>query len=74
MALKKRSVSVAGKKTSISLETEFWDALHELARERSEPLHKIVAAVNADRKSSNLSSTLRVFILQQYRDRAKNVG
>jgi predicted DNA-binding ribbon-helix-helix protein len=74
MAVKKRCIRIAGRKTSISLEIEFWDALLDLARDRSEPLYKVVATVNADKTEPNLTSALRVFILREYKERAKIVG
>ena len=64
--IKKRSVSIAGHATSLSLEAEFWSALQEVARMRGLSLNRLVASVDAAR-AGNLSSTLRVFVLDCYR-------
>ena len=63
----KRSVTVAGHSTSISLEPEFWDALERAAEENSLPLNALVARIDADRAARadppNLASALRVWLL-----------
>lgn len=65
-AIKKRSVVIAGHATSLSLEAEFWDALQEIARRRGISLNRLVASVDAERRG-NLSSSLRIFVLECYR-------
>lgn len=65
-AIKKRSVLIAGHATSLSLEVEFWSALQEVARIRGLSLNRLVASVDAAR-AGNLSSALRVFVLDCYR-------
>ena len=62
-AIKKRSVVVAGHKTSVSLEQPFWDELARLAETRGVSLNSLIGAVDKGR-DSNLSSALRVFVLQ----------
>ncbi|HLJ18912.1 MAG TPA: ribbon-helix-helix domain-containing protein [Stellaceae bacterium] len=64
--IKKRSVLIAGHATSLSLEAEFWSALHEIARRRGLSLNRLIATVDAGRPG-NLSSALRVFVLDCYR-------
>ena len=64
--IRKRSVVIAGHATSLSLEAEFWSALQEIARRRRESLNSLVAGVDATR-AGNLSSALRVFVLECYR-------
>jgi predicted DNA-binding ribbon-helix-helix protein len=64
----KRSVVVAGHKTSISLEDEFWKGFHEIAGERAQTLSHLVATVDAKRQHGNLSSAIRLFVLGFYRD------
>jgi predicted DNA-binding ribbon-helix-helix protein len=64
--LRKRSVLVAGHATSLSLEEPFWTALREVARRRGLSLNALVATVDAQRPG-NLSSALRVFVLDCYR-------
>ena len=63
----KRSVVVAGHKTSVSLEDAFWNGLKEIARERHMTLSELVAEIDAHRQLGNLSSTLRLFVLDFYR-------
>ena len=65
----KRSIVIAGHKTSVSLEGEFWDSLKEIARERGTTLGALVAAIDANRQHANLSSAIRLFVLGVYRDR-----
>jgi len=52
--LEKRSLSLAGHRTSVALEPEFWAALDELARKRNEPLSRLVAGVDAERAESGV--------------------
>ena len=72
-AIVKRSVVIAGQKTSVSLEDSFWAALKELAREQNVPLCDLITSVNAQRSVGNLSSTLRLFVLEHFRERATRV-
>ena len=67
-AIIKRSVVVAGHKTSVSLEDQFWDAMKEIAKHRNMTLSDLVAGIDSDRKFSNLSSAIRLFVLGFYRD------
>jgi predicted DNA-binding ribbon-helix-helix protein len=66
----KRSVDIAGHRTSISLEAEFWDALKDAAAVRHVPLRRLVAEIDAERGAHNLSSAIRVFVLAEIRRRA----
>jgi predicted DNA-binding ribbon-helix-helix protein len=61
--LSKHSLVIAGHRTSISLERTFWEALQAIARERHVSTVALVASVDAGRGEANLSSALRVFIL-----------
>ena len=63
MTVEKRSVLVAGHRTSVSLEPEFWEALKEIAARRGLSLSQMVAEIDAGR-SGNLSSAIRVFVLK----------
>jgi len=63
----KRSIVIAGHKTSVSLEDAFWKGLKEIASERDLTLSEMVAAIDSARDSSNLSSTIRLFVLDHYR-------
>ncbi len=61
--LKKRSVRIAGHETSITLEDEFWDVLRSIAEEQNISLNQLITHIDEDR-DRNLSSALRVYILQ----------
>ena len=63
----KRSVVVAGHKTSVSLEDEFWRGLKEIAGGRHVTLSDLVATINSERRHGNLSSAIRLFVLDFYR-------
>jgi len=63
----KRSIAISGYKTSISLEDAFWNALKEIAKARNTRVSELVAAIDSERQHVNLSSTLRVFVLEFYR-------
>lgn len=65
-ALRKRSVVVAGHRTSVSLENAFWAALADLARDRGVSLNVLVTEIDAGR-TGNLSSALRVHALTAQR-------
>lgn len=65
--LRKRSLAIAGHRTSVSLEAPFWDALGELARARGLSVQALVAAIDRSRGESNLSSAIRVHVLEAYR-------
>jgi predicted DNA-binding ribbon-helix-helix protein len=62
-AVVKRSLSIAGHRTSISLEDAFWSELKAIAANRSVPISALVAAIDAERAGANLSSAIRVFVL-----------
>ena len=66
----KRSVVVAGHKTSISLEEPFWKGLKEIASKRRQSLSELVGGIDADRTFGNLSSAVRMFVLNHYQERA----
>jgi predicted DNA-binding ribbon-helix-helix protein len=63
----KRSITIAGHRTSLSLEPEFWDALGALAQARNRSLAGLVTAIDEARGHTNLSSALRVEILRATR-------
>jgi predicted DNA-binding ribbon-helix-helix protein len=64
----KRSIVIAGRKTSVSLEDAFWQALKEIANGRHMTLSELVAAIDTGRQYGNLSSGIRLFVLDFYRD------
>jgi predicted DNA-binding ribbon-helix-helix protein len=66
----KRSIVIAGHKTSVSLEDAFWQGLKEIADERDMTLSDLVATIDTGRQHGNLSSAIRLFVLDHYRARA----
>lgn len=66
----KRSIVIAGHKTSVSLEDQFWDALKEIAANRRSTLSEIVASIDSGRNQGNLSSAIRLYVLAHYRSPA----
>jgi predicted DNA-binding ribbon-helix-helix protein len=66
----KRSVVLAGYHRSVSLEDEFWKGLKEIAGGRNMTLMDLVRAINAQRQHDNLSSALRLFVLEYYCSKA----
>lgn len=63
----KRSIVIRGHKTSVSLEDAFWQALKEIARAEGVTLSSEVAAIDAARENGNLSSAIRLFVLDRVR-------
>jgi len=63
----KRSIVVAGHKTSVSLEDAFWKSLKEIADERDVTLSDMVSSIDTDRQQGNLSSAIRLFVLDRLR-------
>jgi predicted DNA-binding ribbon-helix-helix protein len=66
----KRSIVVAGHKTSVSLEDAFWHGLKEIVRGRRMTLSEVLADIDNQRHRGNLSSTIRLFVLDHYRSQA----
>jgi predicted DNA-binding ribbon-helix-helix protein len=69
----KRSIVIAGHKTSVSLEDAFWKGLKEIAGEREMTLSDLVAAIDKARRHGNLSSAIRLFVLDFYRSQQGQV-
>jgi predicted DNA-binding ribbon-helix-helix protein len=71
--MKKRSVTISGHRTSISLESPFWDALKTHAENEGVSVNALITRIDDTRDKQgggyNLSSALRIFILQQYQQR-----
>lgn len=66
----KRSIVIGGHKTSVSLEDAFWKGLKEIAGSRDMTLSDLVSAIDSDRRHGNLSSAIRLFVLNHYRTQA----
>jgi len=65
----KRSVSIAGHRTSISLEEPFWEVLREIAERETLSIQALIGRIDAERDEQNLSSAIRVFVLSDLRNR-----
>jgi predicted DNA-binding ribbon-helix-helix protein len=63
----KRSIVIASHKTSVSLEDAFWKGLKDIATSRDMTLSEMVAAIDSERRHGNLSSAIRLFVLDHYR-------
>ena len=70
----KRSIVIDGHKTSVSLEDAFWSTLKDIARERGETLSQVIATIDNQRDEGNLSSAIRLFVLDYFRTRANGGG
>ena len=67
----RRTIFVAGRKTSLSLEDAFWDGLKEIAVARNIRLQNLVSEINSKRQHANLSSAIRLFVLDFYQSQIK---
>lgn len=61
--MKKHSVTIAGHPTSITLEKEFWDELHDIAKSRGLSISGLITEIDKNRSAGNLSSALRLYVL-----------
>lgn len=66
----KRSIVVAGHKTSVSLEEAFWNGMKEISSVRDMTLSELVGEIDSNRQQGNLSSAIRLFVLDYFRSRA----
>ena len=67
--MRKRSIKIAGHATSISLEDEFWDALNDIAERKSLGITALIELIDKQRKTDNLSSAIRLYILNYFRSK-----
>ena len=70
----KRSLTIAGHRTSLSLEPEFWTALNEAALKKKLSIAALVASIDQNRGDRNLSSAIRVWLLAEARNQGSNPG
>ena len=63
----KRSIVIAGHKTSVSLEDAFWNSLKDIGRSSDQTLSELVGDIDTRRQNGNLSSAIRLFVLGHYR-------
>ncbi|MBC57449.1 MAG: aryl-sulfate sulfotransferase [Confluentimicrobium sp.] len=67
----KRSLTLRGHRTSVSLEQEFWQAFRDIAEEKSMPINALAAEIDAERgMEMGLASAIRLYVLRHYRQRA----
>jgi predicted DNA-binding ribbon-helix-helix protein len=66
--MKKRSLTIAGHRTSIALEPEFWEGLERLAEQRGIKLVALIETIDRERDGPNLSSALRIAVLRAAQD------
>jgi len=69
--VRKRSLTVAGHRTSISLEDPFWSALRDVARDNRQSVATLVAEIDKARGQTGLSSAIRSFLLEHYREKSR---
>ena len=67
---RKRSITIAGHATSISLEAPFWDAIRDIAAEQDMSTQDLIAEIDNSKRIASLSSAIRVYILSWYQDKA----
>ncbi|MEO1198198.1 MAG: ribbon-helix-helix domain-containing protein [Pseudomonadota bacterium] len=72
-SIRKRSLTISGHRTSVSLEDAFWDGLKELAAARDLTIAALVREIDEARGPAPLSSALRLTVLQFYQDQAQRV-
>ena len=65
----KRSLTLSGHRTSVSLEDAFWRAFREIAEEDGKPINALAAEIDAKREDVGLASAIRVFVLERLRAR-----
>ena len=66
----KRSIVISGRKTSVSLEEPFWSSMKEISQELSVTLSELVSEIDRNRQQGNLSSAIRLFVLDHFKSLA----
>lgn len=70
----KRSIEIAGHRTSVTLEDDFWNALRDIAEDQRKTLRGLIAEIDANRGENNLSSAVRLYVLRYYREASGATG
>ncbi|CUH53627.1 ribbon-helix-helix domain-containing protein [Shimia marina] len=71
----KRSLTLRGHRTSVSLEDDFWRAFRDIAAETDTPINELAAQIDANRNlDTGLATAIRLFVLNHYRDRASKAS
>ncbi|OIQ98442.1 hypothetical protein GALL_195680 [mine drainage metagenome] len=73
-SLLNRNVTIAGRRTSMKLEPDMWDALDELCRRERATVHEVCTTVASRHRGNNLTAAMRVFILGYFRAAATELG
>ena len=68
--MEKRSLSIAGHRTSIALEPEFWAAIDLMAAASEQPVAALIRTIDEQRNTDNLSSAVRLAVLKYYQNQA----
>lgn len=68
----KHSIVIGGHKTSVSLEEPFWEGLKEIAQDQNMTLSRTVSGIDLKRRHGNLSSAIRLFVLERARSRTSS--
>jgi predicted DNA-binding ribbon-helix-helix protein len=69
----KRSVVIAGRRSSVSVEDDFWSSLRDIAKQRHQTLSDLISSIKAEREQTNLSSSIRLFVLGFYRHQFESI-
>ena len=70
----KRSIVVGGHKTSVSLEEAFWNGMKEISALRNMTLSELVGEIDGNRQQGNLSSAIRLFVLDYFKNRTASAA
>jgi predicted DNA-binding ribbon-helix-helix protein len=73
-AVIKRSITLDGRRTSVSLENTFWTGLQEIAQFQCVTVSELVTSISHTRKRSNLSSAIRIFVLEYFQNESKRAN
>jgi len=71
--VRKHSVTIAGQRTGISVEDQFWDGLCEIARNENTSAATLIGRIDTDRAGNNLSSSIRLFVLNYFKTLSKTL-
>jgi predicted DNA-binding ribbon-helix-helix protein len=66
----RQSVDINGHHSSVSLEAAFWNALKEIAVAQNISVNGLVSKIDREREAANLSSAIRLFVIDHYREQA----
>jgi predicted DNA-binding ribbon-helix-helix protein len=72
--LQNRNVMISGRRTSVRLEPQMWDALQEIARRERRSINEVASLIDAQRHGSSLTAAIRVFIVSYFRAAATDDG